>query len=94
MNIVRITLFAAAGVMVGQALLIKQQRKEIKKNQLAAEIAIETSREIKRDLDFVLGCVCEENSAKVEAYFDTQKLFYDATKSEDLLMRWFSEIHE
>ena len=94
MNIVRITLLAAAGVMTAQALIIKHHRKEIKKNQLAAEIAIETSCEIKRDLDFVLGLVCEENSAKVEAYFDTQKLFYNATKGEDLLMRWFSEIHE
>ena len=94
MNIVHITLFAAAGVITAQALIIKHHRKEIKKNQLAAEIAIKTSCEIKRDLDFVLGCVCEENSAKVEAYFDTQKQFYDATKSEDLLMRWFSEINE
>ena len=92
MNIVRVTLFAAAGVMTAQAFIIHKYKKRHRKDKLAIDIAIDVSCEIRKDLAFVLQRVCSDHYEEVEQYFADQKDFYEATKDEDPKMLFFYKL--
>ena len=94
MNIVRITLLAAAGVMTAQAFINVSMAKRNLQNQKIIDLQMAVVSEMKKDIQTIECFVCDHNRHLIDEYYTNKIAFYNATRGEDDTMDFFASGHE